>query len=215
MSSEAPEPNQTSALELLRASDPVLGRVIDRIGPLDPSARSRGRPQDPYGVLVRSVVGQQLSTKAAQTIFDRITGLFGGQIPTPHNLLAIDRQDLRGAGLSESKVSYLRDLASRIDAGALDLSSLWDLSNEEVSAQLTQVKGLGQWTADMFLIFHLKRPDVMAASDLGIKRAVARLYRDGQPPPRPRELYELSEPWRPNRSLACLYLWRSLDQDPV
>jgi DNA-3-methyladenine glycosylase II len=214
MSSKAQKQSQTSALEHLRACDPILGQLIDRIGPLDASAHRRGRPQDPYGVLVRSIVGQQLSTKAAQTIFDRVIDLFGGQIPTPENLLAVDRKDLRLAGLSESKVSYLRDLAQHIDGGRLDLASLWDLSDEEVSAQLTQVKGLGQWTADMFLLFCLKRPDVLAAGDLGIKRAVARLYTDGKPP-QPRELFELSKPWRPNRSLACLYLWRSLDQDPV
>jgi DNA-3-methyladenine glycosylase II len=191
-----------------------MGRLIDEHGPLDEEERRRGRPLEPYGALVRSIVGQQLSTKAARTIYERLIALFDGRTPTPAELLDADPEEVRSAGLSRPKVSYLRSLAEHVESGELELARLTELSDEEVSEQLTAVKGLGQWTADMFLIFHLRRPDVLPVGDLGIRRAVERAY--GLPDmPDPARLTEIAEPWRPNRSLASLYLWRSLDNAPV
>ena len=191
-----------------------MRRLIDEHGPLDEEERRRGRPLEPYGALVRSIVGQQLSTKAARMIYDRLTVLFDGRTPTPAELLAADPEEVRGAGLSRPKVSYLRSLAEHVESGELELARLTELSDEEVSKQLTAVKGLGQWTADMFLIFHLRRPDVLPVGDLGIRRAVERAY--GLPEmPDPARLTAIAEPWRPSRSLASLYLWRSLDNAPV
>jgi len=201
-------------LEQLRRADPVMRRLVDEQGPLDEEQRRRGRPLEPYGALVRSIVGQQLSTKAARSIYERLTGLFGGRTPTPAELLAADPEEVRLVGLSRPKVAYLRSLAEHVESGELELARLSELSDDEVSEQLTAVKGLGQWTADMFLIFHLGRPDVLPVGDLGIRRAVERAY--GLPEiPDAARLTEIGEPWRPNRSLASLFLWRSLDNKPV
>ena len=143
-----------------------------------------------------------------------MTALFDGRTPSPAELLAADPEEVRSAGLSRPKVSYLRSLAEHVESGELELDRLTDLSDDEVSAQLTAVKGLGQWTADMFLIFHLDRPDVLPVGDLGIRRAVEREYGLAEMPD-PARLLEIGEPWRPQRSLASLYLWRSLDNAPV
>jgi DNA-3-methyladenine glycosylase II len=200
-------------LEQLRASDPVMRRLVDKHGPLDEEERRRGRPLEPYGALVRSIVGQQLSTKAARSIYERLTALFDGRTPTPAELLAADPEDVRSVGLSRPKVAYLRSLAEHVESGELELARLSELPDEEVTEQLTAVKGLGQWTADMFLIFHLGRPDVLPVGDLGVRRAVERVY--GLPDlPDAAQLTEIGEPWRPHRSLASLYLWRSLDNEP-
>jgi DNA-3-methyladenine glycosylase II len=204
----------SDALEQLRRSDPVMRRLVDEHGPLDEEQRRRGRPLEPYGALIRSIVGQQLSTKAARSIYDRLTELFGGRTPSPAELLAADPEDVRSVGLSRPKVGYLRSLAEHVESGELELARLSELPDEEVSAQLTAVKGLGQWTADMFLIFHLRRPDVLPVGDLGIRRAVERRY-DLPEIPDAAKVLEIGEPWRPNRSLASLYLWRSLDNEPV
>ena len=138
---------------------------------------------------------------------------FGGRAPTPAEIIAADPEEIRAAGLSRPKVAYLRDLAERVEDGELDVDRLAELPDEEVSAQLTAVKGLGQWTADMFLIFHLGRPDVLPVGDLGIRRAVERAYGLAALPDA-EDLRRIAEPWRPRRSLACLYLWRSLDAEP-
>jgi DNA-3-methyladenine glycosylase II len=188
--------------------------LVEEHGPLTVGERRRGRPTDAYGTLVRSIVGQQLSTRAAATIFGRVLDLFGGKVPTPAELIATDPEALRTAGLSRAKVAYLRDLAERVEDGELDLDHLAQLSDAEVSEQLTAVKGIGQWSADMFLIFYLGRPDVLAVGDLGIRRAVERLYELPEIPD-PKTLERIAEPWRPFRSLACLYLWTSLDNAPV
>jgi DNA-3-methyladenine glycosylase II len=198
----------------LRASDPVLGRLIEEHGPLTLQERRRGRPEDPYGALLRAIVGQQLSTKAAQTIYGRLLELFGGAVPTPRQLIEADPDAIRAAGLSRPKIAYLRDLAERVEDGELELARLAELPDQEVSAQLVAVKGLGQWTADMFLIFHLGRPDVLPVGDLGIRRAVERLY-GLKEIPGAEEITRIAEPWRPYRSLASLYLWASLDNAPV
>jgi DNA-3-methyladenine glycosylase II len=201
-------------MEHLRRADPVMRELVDRLGPLDDEGRRRGRPADAYGALLRSIVGQQLSTKAARSIFGRLTELFGGRTPTPQELLDADPEAVRSVGLSRPKVAYLRDLAQHVLDGSLELDRLDELSDEEISAELTAVKGLGQWTADMFLIFHLGRPDVLPVGDLGVRRAARDAY--GLPEyPLPPELERLAEPWRPWRSLASLYLWRSLDATPA
>jgi DNA-3-methyladenine glycosylase II len=188
--------------------------LIDRFGALDEAVRRRDRPPDAYGALLRSIVGQQLSTKAARSIYRRLTELFGGRTPTPAELLAADPEEIRGAGLSRPKVAYLRDLAAHVEDGDLDLDRLAELPDSTVSEELTAVKGLGEWTAHIFLIFHLGRPDVLPVGDLGIRRAVQQAYGLGDLPG-PDELERIGEPWRPHRTLACLYLWRSLDSTPA
>ena len=199
----------------LRAADPVLRAVIDEVGADGLGDPRAGRPHDHYGALVRSIVGQQLSTKAARAIYGRLTDRFGGRTPTPAELLADDPDELRtAAGLSHAKVKYLRSLAEHVLDGSLELDRLQELADDEVIAELTAVKGIGDWSSHMFLMFHLQRPDVLAVGDLGIRRAV--MVRYGLDAlPSPQTLEKLAEPWRPNRTLACRYLWRSLDVVPV
>jgi DNA-3-methyladenine glycosylase II len=202
------------AVEHLRGADETLRQIIDERGPLDHQARMRGRPTDPYGALLRSIVGQQLSTKAARSIYTRLTEQFDGRAPTPQELLDADPDVVRAAGLSRPKVSYLRSLAEHVLSGELALERLHELPDEEVAREVTAVKGLGQWTADMFLIFHLGRPDVLPVGDLGVRRAVQRAY-GLEELPDAETLERLGERWRPYRSLASLYLWESLDNAPV
>jgi len=199
----------------LRAADPILGALLDAVGVDGLGDARAGRPDDHYGALVRAIVGQQLSTKAARTIYLRLTERYGGRTPTPAELIADDLDELRvAAGLSRAKASYLRSLAERVVSGELELERLDDMPDDEVAAELVAVKGLGQWTADMFLMFHLQRPDVLPVGDLGIRRAVERAY-ELPAMPNPAELTEIAEPWRPHRTLACRYLWRSLDNEPA
>ena len=202
------------ALEHLRAADDVMARLIDEHGPLDIEARRRDRPADAYGALLRSIVGQQLSTAAARTIYGRMIALFDGKAPSPQQLLDADPDAIRAAGLSRPKIAYLRSLAEHVLSGELELDRLGELSDEEVTRDVTAVKGLGRWTADMFLIFHLGRPDVLPVGDLGVRRAVERLY-GLETLPSAEELERLGERWRPYRSLASLYLWHSLDNVPT
>jgi DNA-3-methyladenine glycosylase II len=190
-----------------------MAGLIAEHGELDTEERRRGRPGDAYGALLRSIVGQQLSTKAARSIYTRLTDLFGGRAPTPRELLDTEPDQIRSVGLSRAKVAYLRDLAEHVEDGELDLEALPELPDEEVSVKLTAIKGLGQWTVDMFLIFHLGRPDVLPVGDLGIRRAVQIGYGLDELP-KPAELESIAEPWRPYRSLASLYLWTSLDNAP-
>jgi len=203
------------AVTQLRASDSILGTLIDRVG-MEAIGESRyGRPRDHYGALVRSIVGQQLSTKAARAIYLRLTERFGGRPPTPEEVLADDPEELRAAaGLSRAKVGFLRSLAEHVLDGSLELHKLGGLSDERVISELIAVKGLGVWTAHMFLMFHLKRADILPVGDLGIRKAMMLTY--GLPElPKPPEMEEIAEPWRPNRTLACEFLWRSLDATPV
>jgi DNA-3-methyladenine glycosylase II len=208
-------PAKPDPVAALRAGDPVLRSVIDAVG-IDGLGDARaGRPADHYGALVRSIIGQQLSTRAAQAIYTRLLDRFGGRTPTPEEVLADDPEALRtAAGLSHAKVAYLRSLAEHVIEGSLELERLDELPDEEVIAELVAVKGLGTWSAHMFLIFHLGRPDVLPVGDLGIRRAV--MLRYGLPAlPKPAELEEIAGPWRPYRSLASRYLWRSLQATPV
>jgi len=202
--------------EHLRRADPVMRELIDEFGPLSEVLRRRGRrPEEPYGALLRSIVGQQLSTKAARAIYERLLAHFGGHPPAPAEMVAADPEEMRAAaGLSRAKVSFLRSLAEHVLDGSLELERLDALAGEQVTAELVAVKGLGPWTADMFLLFHLQRPDVLAAGDLGIRRAAMIAYELDELPGAD-ELTKLAEPWRPYRSVACRYLWRSLDATPV
>jgi DNA-3-methyladenine glycosylase II len=163
---------------------------------------------------LRSIVGQQLSTKAARAVYGRLLEIFDGRTPTPEALLESDPETIRGAGLSRAKVAYLRSLAEHVISGELELERLDELSDDRVTEELVAVKGLGRWTADMFLIFHLGRPDILPVGDLGVRRAVQRLYGlEGLPSAE--ELEALGERWRPYRSAASLYLWSSLDNAPA
>jgi DNA-3-methyladenine glycosylase II len=200
----------------LRRADPVMKRLIDDFGgplPLEPDFR--GRPADAYGALVRGITGQQLSVKAAASIYGRLLERFDGKPPTPEQILADDPDELRvAAGFSHAKVRYLRSLAEHVLSGELEIARLNELPDGEVIRELTAVKGIGEWTAHMFMMFTLHRPDVLPTGDLGVRNAAMRAYGLDAPPP-PVALEELAEPWRPYRTRACLYLWRSLDNEPV
>ncbi|MGH2825298.1 MAG: DNA-3-methyladenine glycosylase family protein [Thermoleophilaceae bacterium] len=191
-----------------------MARLVEEHGAVVRRDLNRGRPGDAYGALLRSIVGQQLSTKAAASIYGRLVDIFGGHAPTPRQLLEADPEEIRAAGLSRPKVAYLRDLAQHVEDGTLQLERLPDLPDEEVTEQLTAIKGLGPWTADMFLMFHLRRPDILPVGDLGIRRAVQVEYRMRKLPD-PKRLERVARPWRPYRTLACLYLWSSLDNAPA
>jgi DNA-3-methyladenine glycosylase II len=204
----------SEADEHLRSADRVIRRLIDDGGPIDPDTDRRGSRPNAYEALARAIVGQQLSTKAARSIWERLVDILGGAFPRPAELVAVDAERIRGAGLSRSKVNFLRDLAERVEDGRLDLRALVDMSDEDVIAALTEIKGIGPWTAEMFLIFHLGRPDVVSTGDLGIRRAVQVEYGLDELPG-PTDLERIAEPWRPHRTLACLYLWRSLDNAPA
>jgi DNA-3-methyladenine glycosylase II len=198
----------------LRASDPVMRSLVDSRPHLDPYAWQlawrRDLPAtDLFGALLRQVVGQQISVGAASAILGRLAALFGGEAPTPAQLLTTDPERLRSAGLSRQKTSYVRALAQHVESGALELDRLTELTDEEVRKQLTAVKGIGRWSADMMLLVELGRPDVLPSGDLGIRKAVQRAY--GLPTlPAPKEVDLLGENWRPHRSLATSYLYASL-----
>jgi DNA-3-methyladenine glycosylase II len=202
------------ALAHLRAADPVIGELIDRIGPIDMVPGHR-RGLDDYTALVRSIAGQQLSVKAAQAIYARLLEFFGGHPPTPREILDADPDQMRvAAGLSRAKTTFLRSLAEHVLDGSLQLDRLRDAPDDEVMRELVAVKGIGEWSAHMFLMFQLGRPDVLAVGDLGIRRAVERAYKLPDLPAAA-ELTELAEPWRPYRTIACRYLWESLDNAPT
>lgn len=203
-----------AAIAHLRASDPVMMGLIDDAGPLEDIRAGRAERSDHYGALVRSIVGQQLSVKAAQAIYARLTARFGDRPPTPQEILAEDPEELRSVGLSRAKVGFLRSLAEHVLDGRLELERFGRLRDDEVIEELIAVKGLGAWTAHMYLMFHLERPDVLPVGDLGIRRAMERAYGlDGLPLPALME--EIAAPWRPQRTLACRYLWRSLANEPA
>ena len=188
-----------------------MAALVRRLGPLDHASRRRGRPDDAYGALILTIVGQQLSTKAARTIYARIVELFGDRPPTSEEILSADEDTLRSVGFSRQKIGYLRDLARHVRSGALDFAALHSLSDEEVVARIVAIKGLGRWSADMFLMFHLGRQDVLPVGALGVRRAVEKAY--GLPGlPDANELRSRAAPWRPQRTLACFYLWKTLDE---
>lgn len=205
----------TADARALAAADPVIAGLIEQIGQMDMERRRRGRPKgDAYATLVRAIIGQQLSVKAASTIHGRVLELFGGDNPTPQRLLDAEEAELRGCGLSGRKVSYLRDLARHVLDGSLEIDHLDKLGDEQVIEEVTAVRGLGEWSAQVFLMFHLERPDVLPTGDLGIRKAAQLAYRL-EKMPKPDELIEIAAPWRPHRTLACLYLWESLANAPA
>lgn len=206
--------SQKAAVEELRASDPTMASLIDMCGVISSPPRKKAAPEEHYGALLHAVVNQQLSVKAGAAIYGRLTERFGGHTPTPEQLLADDPEELRAAaGLSRSKVGFMRSLAEHILSGELELDRLDSLSDDEVMTELVAVKGIGEWTAHMFLMSHLHRPDVMAPGDLGIKRAIEKAY--GLEDPDRETMERLAERWRPHRTLACRYLWRSLNNEPT
>jgi DNA-3-methyladenine glycosylase II len=191
----------------LMRRDEVLAAAIRQIGPCGLADRQH---RHHLSALARALISQQLSAKAAATIFSRFTALFPDQMVTSVDAIAaLDDQTLRGVGLSGQKVAYLRDLCARVAARDLRLDELDALDDEEVIERLTAVKGFGRWTAEMFLIFRLQRPDVLPVGDLGIGTAVQRLYRLRKRPD-PERLRKIGEAWRPYRSVACWYLWQTL-----
>jgi DNA-3-methyladenine glycosylase II len=192
----------------------VLGGLIESVGPLGDSRAGRPDRDDHYGALVRAIVGQQLSVLAARAIYGRLTTRFGGRPHTSAEILADDPEALRAAaGLSRAKVGFLRSLAEHVLSGELELERLDALEDEQVIAELTAVKGIGLWSAHMFLMFHLDRPDILPVGDLGIRRAIERAYGLDELPLAP-AMETIAEPWRPHRTLACRYLWRSLENEP-
>lgn len=191
----------------LMRRDPVLGALVKRIGPCGMASRQHA---DHLSALTGAIVSQQLSTKAAATIFGRFRALFpGGLVRDTAVIASVDDQALRSIGLSGQKVRYVRDLCAHIDDGRLRLEELGDLPDEAVIERLTAVKGFGRWTAEMYLMFRLARPDVLPVADLGIATAIQRVY-GLRKRPDARRILAIGEPWRPYRSVACWYLWQSL-----
>lgn len=193
------------AVQHLTKSDAVMAAIIGRVGP----CRMQQREAD-FNSLTRSIVYQQLSGKAAATIFGRVVEAAKCDPLTPKAVLKIQPERLRAAGLSQQKASYVRDLAEKTRDGVVEFSRLAFLSDDEVITHLTQVKGVGVWTAQMLLMFALGRPDVLPVADLGIRNAMQKAY-VLDAPPKAKEMEALAEKWRPYRTVACWYLWRSLD----
>ena len=198
---------QRAAVRHLKKADPVLERIIERVGPNRFGARAAGSHLD---ALVRSIVGQQLSTSAATTIHGRLLVLVGEANPLPEDWLALNDPDMRAAGLSRQKIAYIRDLARRVKDGELPMDRLHLMSDDEVIEALTAVKGIGVWTAQMFLMFRLGRPDILPVLDLGIRNAFRREYKLRKDPTAKR-MQALAKSWAPYRSVASWYLWQSLE----
>jgi len=188
----------------LRAADPVLAAIIERVGPCK---MEFGEPT--FHSLAESILYQQLNGKAAATIFDRFTALAGDPL-TPEGILKLSDGQMREVGLSRQKTAYLRDLAEKTKGGLLEFERMAEMSEEEVIAHLTQVKGVGVWTAHMFLIFTLRRPDILPTGDYGVQAAIKKHYRKRKWP-KPDVMQKIAKSWAPYRSVACWYLWRSLD----
>ncbi|HYM79355.1 MAG TPA: DNA-3-methyladenine glycosylase [Candidatus Dormibacteraeota bacterium] len=192
------------AVNHLKKCDPVLRAIIERVGP----CRMEFAPAE-FSSLAEAIVYQQLNGKAALTIFKRFAALAGEPL-TPEGILLLSDEQLRGVGLSKQKSAYLKDLAAKTAAGSLDFARLPDLPDEEVIEHLTQVKGIGVWTAHMFLMFSLRRPNVLPTGDYGVQMAVKKHYRKRKLP-KPKDMEKIARAWEPYRSVACWYMWRSLD----
>jgi DNA-3-methyladenine glycosylase II len=192
-----------TAVAHLRAADPVLAGMIDDLDGQIPAWTPAG---DPYGAIIRAIVSQQLSVIAARAILGRLHERFGGRDPTPAEVLADDPDGLKSVGLSRAKVNALRSLAEHVGDGSLALDALGDQDDDALIAELTAVKGIGEWTAQVLMVTELARADVLVAGDLVIRRAVERGWKLPALPTR-EELYALAEPWRPYRSAACAVLW--------
>ena len=192
------------ALNHLKKSDPVLRAIIGSVGPCRMEYSS---PE--FCSLAEAILYQQLNGKAAATIYKRFTAL-AGEPPTPEGILKLSDEQLRSVGLSKQKSAYLKDLAAKTASGLLDFSKLAELSDEEVIEHLTQVKGIGVWTAHMFLMFSLRRPNVLPTGDYGVQMALKKHYRKRKLP-KPKDMEKIARAWEPYRSVACWYMWRSLD----
>lgn len=188
-------------------ADPKLGLIIKRVGPCGLHSAA---PRDPFEALTMSIASQQLSVKAAATIFGRFCDLFPPKrTPTPERVMTLTDDQIRAVGFSRPKVAFIKDLAAHVLDGRLDLKGLKKHPDEEVMRQLVAVKGIGRWTAEIYLMFRLGRPDILPADDLGLMNAAHRLYRMRKRPT-PEQLRKKAEPWRPYRSVAAWYLWASL-----
>jgi 3-methyladenine DNA glycosylase/8-oxoguanine DNA glycosylase len=196
-----------AAVRHLRRMDPVLAGLVQRVGPCRLQPDRRGGP---FAALVESILYQQITGKAAATIHRRLCERVGRAYPRPADLAALSDPELREVGLSRQKIAYLRDLTRHVGDG-LSLARLPRLGDEQVIDALTRVKGIGRWTAEMFLIFRLGRLDVLPVDDYGVRKAMQSAYRMRAPPDAAR-MRRLAEPWRPYRSVACWYLWRSLER---
>jgi DNA-3-methyladenine glycosylase II len=206
--------SRDAGLAVLKASDRRLAALIDSTEPVDLKAWRAARPVgDPFSVLVFSIIGQQISGFAARAIAGRLRDHFGGRMPTPAELRDMDADALKAVGMSRAKIVYLRSLAEEVVEGKLEIDRLHLFSDDEVREQITASRGLGRWTADMFLLINLERPDILPVGDLGIRSAVQRLYQLDHLPT-PREVEVIGEKWRPNRSLASFYLWAWYRQAP-
>lgn len=192
------------AINHLKKCDPVLRAIIEQVGPF---RMQYGTPE--FGSLAEAIVYQQLNGKAAETIFKRFAALAGEPL-TPEGILKLSDEQLRAAGLSKQKAMYLKDLAAKTAAGILDFTKLPELPDEQVIEHLTQVKGIGVWTAHMFLIFSLRRLNVLPTGDYGVQMALKRHYRKRKLP-KPKDMEKIARAWEPYRSVACWYMWRSLD----
>lgn len=198
------------ARRLLLRRDPILAALIREHGPCGLAAAQRA---DHFSALVRAIVFQQLSTKAASTIYSRMIGLLPHGELTSSGLAAVSDEQLRAAGISRQKAGYLRDLCHKVSAGVVPLDALEGMDDEQVIATLTTIKGIGRWSAEMFLMFRLHRPDVLPVGDLGIVNAVKKVY-GLRKKPTPDRLRRMGEAWKPYRSVASWYLWRSLGNAP-
>lgn len=198
------------AAKHLAAHDPALAPIIAEAGIADFELRS-----DYYASLVNSIIGQQLSVKAASTIKQRFRDLYGGVMPSPETVVDTTVEQLRAVGFSNAKARYVRDLAEHVIAGKVRFDRLDSQSNEEIIAELTEVKGIGEWTVHMFLMFSMGRLDVLATGDLGVRNGIRQLY-DFADVPTPAEVTKIAETnhWHPYESVACWYVWRSLDNAP-
>jgi DNA-3-methyladenine glycosylase II len=196
-----------SAVSHLKRVDPVLAKIIEQVGPCRMETRRTGTH---YDALVRSIVFQQLSGKAASTILRRFLEIYPGKRARAEHVLTTTEAAMRAVGLSRQKISYLRDLSARVTDRSLPLAHLGRLRDDEIIEHLVQVKGIGRWTVQMFLMFRLGRPDVLPELDLGVQNAVQRAY-GLKKRPTPKELLAIGEKWRPYASVASWYLWRSLE----
>src|ERR1700728_363020 len=192
------------AVNHLKKSDPIMRAIIERIGP----CRMGFNPPE-FQSVAESIVYQQLNGKAAAKIFERFEALAGDPL-TPEGILKLSDEQMRGVGLSKQKSAYLKDLAAKTAAGLLDFSRLHALTDEEVIQHLTQVKGVGIWTAPMFLMFSLRRPDVLPTGDYGVQVAMRKHYKKRKLP-KPKDMEKIAKAWAPYRSVACWYMWRTLD----
>jgi 3-methyladenine DNA glycosylase/8-oxoguanine DNA glycosylase len=203
-----PKAVENRAVRHLKKSDPVLAAIIGRVGPC-----RMAFDEPTFHALAEAILYQQLNGKAAVTIFNRFTALAGDPL-TPKGILKLTDAEMRGVGLSRQKTAYLRDLAEKTAAGLLDFDRLPELPEDEVIAHLTQVRGIGVWTAHMFLMFTLRRPDILPTGDYGVQAAIKKHYKKRKWP-KPAVIEKIAKSWSPYRSIACWYLWQSLDMKTV